>query len=195
MWEFFEQVQIWEINLIQSKSFFIIKYFDPRGFQQFVIALLFADGVMETQPSSSLLIWLRKRSPSCSIFLKSFMKNAGRRAEVGGSRGAGTHALSHHPPFIPPSTPPPPHPPPRPSLASLVAFLFLGKGEEEGRVTMATASLLKATCLLGYRENELRRGWEMPLHRSLKKKKKKSLLYVQIQQNTKTRREGSSELF
>lgn len=79
---------------------------------------------------------------------------------MGGSRGAGTHALSHHPPFIPPSPPPVVPPPPRrprPSLASLVSFLFLGNGEEEGRVTMATASLLKATCLPGYRESELRR--------------------------------------
>lgn len=35
------------------------------------------------------------------------MKNAGTTEEVGGSRGAVTHALSHHAPFTPPLTPPP----------------------------------------------------------------------------------------
>lgn len=92
------------------------------------------------------------------------------RQEVGGTSAAVTkcsliilHSLFFHPaspcPPLPSSPPPshlnfPPHLSARPLLlASLPPPLyFLGRGEEEWTVTMATASWLQATCSLVYRE-------------------------------------------
>lgn len=137
---------------------------------------------------SSLLIWLRKRSPSCSIFLKSFMKNAGRRAEVGGSRGAVTHALSHHPPFIPPSTPPtPPHPrPPSSTIACIPGCVsFFRERRGRGESYHGNSKPAESYLFAGLQRERNAKERLRDASRSFFKKIKKSLIYVQIQQNTK----------